>query len=537
MGTDEKKTAGGEIILDSGRRKFLSTTALVGLAGAGLSVGLSSCKEGEKAIAPATVGKVGSEAPNNAAANVRYGEFEVAPGQLDDYYEFSSGGHSGEVRVYALPSGRTLKRIPVFNIDCESGWGITNESKAIMGTNPDGSLKYKTGDTHHVHGSYADGTYDGKYLYTNDKIHGRIARIRLDYMVCDKITEIPNVQGTHGIFPDKRDPVDPKINYTTRVFLGQEFHIPQPNDGRDENDPAKYYCIFTCVDAETMQPRWQCKVDGNMDLVATSYDGKLAASNQYNTENGVTYEEMMSAEMDACVFFNIARIEAAVKAGKTFTIGTSKVPVVDGTKKVNQDPKTSLTCYVPVPKNPHGVNATPDGKYFSIPRALPPVVAGDSNSQPTAANSDQPVAVAPAEAVPTGGAAAGAAAIARIRAISIFGLEAAVLLLSLALLLTAFLRPRGPAQIWRRALRLSSLVGVSKRPAETPLEFGRRASIEWRQGGPAMLRLAEAVTTISYAPPGLQMGARQQVAASWPEVRRHALAELMGRLRKLLGRN
>ena len=356
---------------DVSRRKFLNTAALVGLAGAGLSVGLTSCKNEEKSAALTGAGKTGGSTASASSA-VTYGEFEVPPGQLDEYYEFSSGGHSGEVRVYALPSGRTLKRIPVFNIDCESGWGITNESKAIMGTHPDGSPKYKTGDTHHVHGSYTDGTYNGKYLFVNDKIHGRMGRIRLDYMVCDKIVEIPNVQGTHGIFPDKRDPVDPKINYTTRVFLGQEFHIPQPNDGRDENDPKKYYCMLTCVGSESMDVLWQCKIDGNLDLIATSYDGTLAASNQYNTENGVTYEEMMAAERDACVFFNIARIEAAVKAGKYFTIGTSKVPVVDGTKAANPDPKTSLTCYVPVPKNPHGVNATPDGKYFICAGKLSP---------------------------------------------------------------------------------------------------------------------------------------------------------------------
>ena len=60
---------------------------------------------------------------------------------------------------------------------------------------------------------------------------------------------------------------------------------------------------------------------------------------------GVHYEEMMAAEMDACLFFNVARIEEAVKAGKFSTIGNSKVPVVDGTRASNQDPKTALTCY------------------------------------------------------------------------------------------------------------------------------------------------------------------------------------------------
>src|SRR3546814_5505886 len=72
---------------------------------------------------------------------------------------------------------------------------------------------------------------------------------------------------------------------------------------------------------------------------------------------------MMAAERDSCIFLNVARIEAAIAAGNSFTIGDSRVPVVDGSKAANADPKTALTCYVPVPKNPHGVNVSPDGKY------------------------------------------------------------------------------------------------------------------------------------------------------------------------------
>lgn len=132
--------------------------------------------------------------------------------------------------------------------------GITNESKAVIGTKPDGTVKYNTGDTHHVHGSYTDGIYDGKYLFTNDKIYSRVARIRMDTMETDKILELPNVQGFHGIFTDKCDPVDKSINHTTRVFCGAEFHIPTPNDGRDLDDPTKYGALFSCVDAE----KWKC---------------------------------------------------------------------------------------------------------------------------------------------------------------------------------------------------------------------------------------------------------------------------------------
>ncbi len=349
-----------------GRRRFVGSAALAGLA-----AGVAACTEKPATPAAAPASAPPAPAPAPAAAPVG-AETHLKPGELDSYYGIWSGGHTGDMRILGFPSGRELHRVPCFVPDALIGWGITNESKAVMGTKPDGSLRYTVGDTHHTHASYTDGDYDGKYAWINDKINARLARVRLDIFVCDKITDLPNVQGFHGIFPDKRDPVDPAINHTTRVFCGGEFSIPLPNDGRDINDPQKYRSLMTCVDAETMEVRWQVLIDGNCDLLATSFDGKLAATNQYNTEMGVHYEDMMSAERDACLFYNIARIEQAVKDGKTTTIGDSKVPVVDGTKQANQDPKTALVAYVPVPKNPHGVNASPDGKYFICSGKLSP---------------------------------------------------------------------------------------------------------------------------------------------------------------------
>ncbi len=340
------------------RRSFLSAAAATGL-----SLGVVACadKSSEGAAPSASAAPAGNH--GGASAHLK-------PGELDTYYGIWSGGHTGDMRVLGLPSGRELLRIPCFVPDALVGWGITNESKAIMGTKPNGDLRYTVGDTHHTHASYKDGNYDGRYCWINDKINSRIARVRLDYFVCDKITQLPNVQGFHGIFPDKRDPVDPAINYTTRVFCGGEFSIPLPNTGSE--DATKYRSLFSCVDAETMEVRWQVLIDGNCDLVASSFDGKLAATNQYNTEMGAHYEDMMSAERDACLFYNIARIEAAVKAGKFQTIGKSKVPVVDGTREANKDPLTALTAYVSVPKNPHGVNASPDQKYFICAGKLSP---------------------------------------------------------------------------------------------------------------------------------------------------------------------
>jgi nitrous-oxide reductase len=64
------------------------------------------------------------------------------------------------------------------------------------------------------------------------------------------------------------------INRTTRVFCGAEFHIPHPNDGRDMDDPDQVPHPVHLHRRRTMEVRWQCRVDGNMDLVATSYNGR-----------------------------------------------------------------------------------------------------------------------------------------------------------------------------------------------------------------------------------------------------------------------
>ncbi|MFV0304286.1 MAG: nitrous oxide reductase, partial [Moheibacter sp.] len=57
--------------------------------------------------------KGASEAVGGDAAAKTY----VAPGQYDEFYNFVSGGFSGQLSVYGLPSGRLLRVIPVFSVD------------------------------------------------------------------------------------------------------------------------------------------------------------------------------------------------------------------------------------------------------------------------------------------------------------------------------------------------------------------------------------------------------------------------------------
>ncbi len=319
------------------RRKFLGATALAGAVGA---TGLG--------------GAVMSRESWAAAVKDAKNKVHVAPGELDEYYGFWSGGHQGEVRVLGVPSMRELMRIPVFNVDSATGWGITNESKDVLGHDK----TYLNGDCHHPHISMEDGRYDGKYLFINDKANSRVARIRLDIMKTDKITHIPNVQAIHGLRLQK-------VPRTKYVFCNAEFVIPHPNDGSDyslENS----YTMFSAIDADTMEVAWQVIVDGNLDNTDADYTGKYAASTCYNSEKAVDLAGTMRNDRDWVVVFNVERIEAAVKNGDFKTVGDSDVPVVDGRDG------SKLTRYIPVPKNPHGLNTSPDGKYFIANGKLSP---------------------------------------------------------------------------------------------------------------------------------------------------------------------
>src|SRR6266508_831668 len=116
-----------------------------GLAAVGTVLGLSACGASSKPLG-------GSD----AAAKVY-----VAPGQYDELYAFLSGGFSGNVVVYGLPSGRLLQQIPVFSQYPEKGYGYSEETKAMLNTSY-GFIPWD--DTHHPQLSITDGKADGRWL-------------------------------------------------------------------------------------------------------------------------------------------------------------------------------------------------------------------------------------------------------------------------------------------------------------------------------------------------------------------------------------
>jgi nitrous-oxide reductase len=71
----------------------------------------------------------------------------VAPGKYDEFYNFVSGGFSGQMSVYGLPSGRLFRVIPVFSVDPEKGYGYSEETKPMLNTSH-GFVPWD--DLHHI---------------------------------------------------------------------------------------------------------------------------------------------------------------------------------------------------------------------------------------------------------------------------------------------------------------------------------------------------------------------------------------------------
>src|SRR4249919_2887745 len=189
---------------------FNTSTAIsssIVIALAVISITITSCKP-----------KNLSSAVSGDAASKAY----VAPGQYDQFYNFVSGGFSGQLSTYGLPSGRLLRVIPVFAVDPEKGYGYSEETKPMLNTSH-GFVPWD--DLHHVQVSKTNGDYDGRWVFGNANNTPRVARIDLKTFRTAEIIELPNSSGNHS---------SPFITENTEyVVAGTRFSVP-PDDANGD---------------------------------------------------------------------------------------------------------------------------------------------------------------------------------------------------------------------------------------------------------------------------------------------------------------
>ena len=122
----------------------------------------------------------------------------VPTGKRDEFVVFSSGGQSGQVIVYAVPSMRILKYIGVFTPEPWQGYGFDESSKKVLAGGKIDGKDITWGDTHHPAISETNGEYDGQFLFINDKANPRIAVIDLRDFETKQIVVNPIFKSEHG---------------------------------------------------------------------------------------------------------------------------------------------------------------------------------------------------------------------------------------------------------------------------------------------------------------------------------------------------
>lgn len=302
----------------------------------------------------------------------------VAPGKYDEYYNFVSGGFSGQMSVYGLPSGRLLKVVPIFSVNPENGYGYSEETKPMLNTSH-GFIVWD--DQHHLDLSQTNGEIDGRWIFANANNTPRVARIDLATFHTAEIIELPNSAGNHS---------SPFITENTEyVIAGTRFSVPP--DDKNGDVPINTYkknfkgtISFISVDKTSgfMDIAFQLQCPAvNFDL---SHAGKGKSSGWfffscYNSEQANTLLEVNASKRDKdfIMAVNWRKAEELIKAGKgrkqavkyasnrydekthttTSTI-KNEVTVID----VKDFPE--LVYFIPCPKSPHGCDVDPSGEYI-----------------------------------------------------------------------------------------------------------------------------------------------------------------------------
>jgi nitrous-oxide reductase len=283
----------------------------------------------------------------------------VPLGKKDDYYLIDSGGHSGQLFVYGVPSMREIRTIPVFSPDPATGYGFDQKSKAMLGG-------YTWGDLHHPALSETNGDYDGKFLFATDVGNSRAAAIDLKTWTTKDIIKVPNTAGPHcAAFVTQN---------TEYLFLPTRFAVPLGQKYASLDDySTQYRGVMSALTFD--QNKEKLNIAYQVALPPWSYDlsdaGKKGSADwgvitTYNTEEATTTMEINAsqADRDYIVLFNWKELAQMVKDGNYTD--------VNGQKMIFPEKQKGGIYLVPVAKSPHGVDVTPDGKYFIASGKLAP---------------------------------------------------------------------------------------------------------------------------------------------------------------------
>ncbi|PKO33619.1 MAG: cytochrome C [Betaproteobacteria bacterium HGW-Betaproteobacteria-7] len=296
----------------------------------------------------------------------------VPTGKRDEFVVFSSGGQSGQVIVYGIPSMRILKYIGVFTPEPWQGYGYDENSRAVLKQGMIDGKEITWGDTHHPAISETNGQYDGQFLFINDKANPRLAVIDLRDFETKQIVVNPIYKSEHG----------GAFVTTNSEYVIEAAQYPAPLENKKfyplEEMNEKYRGGVTYWKFDRKEGRINAKESFSVELPPYFQDlsdaGKgpsegWSFTNSFCSERYVggiekgrpPYEAGCSAkDTDYLHMINWKKAAELVAAGKAKTINGHKVLPIDVAVK------EGILFLVPEPKSPHGVDVTPDGKFIIV---------------------------------------------------------------------------------------------------------------------------------------------------------------------------
>jgi len=313
----------------------------------------------------------------------------VPTGGRDEFLLFASGGHSGQVLVVGIPSMRLLRVIGVFTPEPWQGYGYGADwAEDVLSEASPGNEELRWGDSHHPALSETDGDYDGRYLYINDRAHGRIAMVDLEDFRTKQILAVPNIQTSHGGIFATPDTKYVHISSMTPSLKGWDPKVGGAVTVDDHlnryGEIYRGYSTWLRVD----QDSGRLMLDESFQIELPPYTQDLADAgkgpsygygfiNSYNSERatgGVNFErpplEVGASEFD----FDFMHVINWQKAEEVIAAGNFEV--INGIRVISLETAVAegLIHLIPEPKSPHGVDVSPDGNYLSVSGKLDPNV-------------------------------------------------------------------------------------------------------------------------------------------------------------------
>ena len=358
------------------------------------AAGIGACRSTGGQSQLLTLAQSRGLSPEDAARAVKT---FVPPGGRDEFLLFASGGHSGQIHVIGVPSMRLLKTIAVFTPEPWQGYGYGADWSEQALTNNGGHAGHaatkekdplRWGDAHHPALSETAGKYDGRWIYINDRAHGRIGMADLGDFRTKQVLQVPNLQTSHGgIFAT---PNTEYVHISSKVPALKAWNASQGQTVTLDDHLNRYgdiyrgYSTFIKVDPKT----GRMLVDQSFQIELPPYTQDLADAgkgasegyafiNSYNVEMATGGIEQgrppievgaSQLDFDYLHIINWKKAEQLVAAGRFTTINGIRVISLETAAA------EGVLHLAPEPRSPHGVDVAPRGDYISVAGKLDPHV-------------------------------------------------------------------------------------------------------------------------------------------------------------------